>query len=185
MYGRHFMVAAAILATVVPSVASAQNYYIPNGYPVMLTTQADMSSRYNKAGERINFSVAENVGAKGQILIPAGSVAVGEIVRSDRNGHIGKSGKIAVRVMYIDTPQRRIALTGDRAVHGKSGAIPVVATFMFVSMLGSMFIHGTNAKIPAGTMVQAYLAEDLKFASSGNDGQPGVLGYGVSSTGSR
>jgi hypothetical protein len=185
MYGRHFMVAAAILATVMPGVASAQNYYIPNGYPVMLTTQTDLSSRYNKAGERINFSVAENVGAKGQVLIPAGSIAVGEIVRSDRNGHVGKSGKITVRVMYIDTPQRRIALSGDRAVRGKSGTLPVVATFVFVSMLGSMFIHGTNAKIPAGTMVQAYLAEDLKFAATGNDTQQTASGYGMSSTGSR
>ena len=167
MFGRHFLVAAAAIATVLPSVATAQDYYLPNGYPVMLTTQNDMSSRFNKSGQRIFFNVAENVEAKGQVLIPAGSVAVGEIVRADRNGHVGKSGKIAVRVMYIDTPQQRIALTGDRAVHGKSGTIPVVATFMFVSMLGSMFIHGTNAKIPAGTMVQAYLAQDLKFAANG------------------
>ena len=76
----------------------------------------------------MSSAATTTLSSKGQVVIPVGSMAVGEVVRSERNGHFGKSGKMEVRVLYIDTPRNRILLTGDRSSRGKSGTLPVVAT---------------------------------------------------------
>jgi hypothetical protein len=183
MVGRRLVIAAAMLSSVVPGIASAQDYYVQGGYPVMLMTRTELSTRDNRAGDRFYLEVAENVSAKGQVVIPVGSMAVGEVVRSERNGHLGKSGKMEVRILYIDTPRSRILLTGDRASRGKSGTLPVVATAMFVSVLGSFFVHGTSARIRAGTPVQAYLAQDLRFTLNDQQDQQSARNYVPATTG--
>jgi hypothetical protein len=125
----------------VPTIASARHYYVQAGYPVMLITCTELSTRDNRAGDRFFLDVAENISAKGQVVIPAGSVAVGEVIRSERNGHWGKSGKMDVRVLFIDIPSGRIPLSGQRDSRGKSGTVPVVATTLFVSIIGGALIQ--------------------------------------------
>lgn len=183
MIAHRLIISTAIFTSFVPGVASAQEYYIQSGHPVMLMTRTELSTRDNRAGERFYLEVAENVVAKGQVIIPVGTIAVGEIVSSERNGHLGKSGKMAVRVRYIDTPTAHIPLTGDRNSRGKSGTLPVVATAMFVSVLGAVFIHGTSAKIRAGTPVQAYLADDLRFTLNNRQSEQNARTYVPASNG--
>jgi hypothetical protein len=183
MIARRLVVVAAMLSSVLPTIASAQDYYVQSGYPVMLMTRTELSTRDNRAGERFYLEVAENVVAKGQVIIPVGSIAVGEIVSSERNGHVGKSGKMAVRVLYIDTPTSHIPLSGQRSSKGKSGTWPVIGTAMFVSILGSFFIHGTSAKIRAGTPLQAYLADDLRFTLNDRPDERSARNYVPATTG--
>ncbi|MDB5702472.1 MAG: hypothetical protein JWL66_2671 [Sphingomonadales bacterium] len=172
-----------LITAVVPTIASARDYYVQAGYPVMLMTRTELSTRDNRAGDRFFLDVAENISAKGQVVIPAGSVAVGEIIRSERNGHWGKSGKMDVRVLFIDTPNGRIPLSGQRDSRGKSGTVPVVATTLFVSIIGGALIHGTSARIPAGTPLQAYLGDDLRFTLNENQNEQSARNYTPASSG--
>ncbi|WP_375395101.1 hypothetical protein [uncultured Sphingomonas sp.] len=145
------------------AVVGDRTMYVPMGTPLTLMTRTQVSTKDNKSGDRIYFTVAETMSFRGQVVIPAGAVAVGEVARSDRNGHLGKKGKIDINLLYVETPNGPVRLSGGAANRGTSGVIPSVATIVFVSWLG-YFIHGTSAHIPPNLPVQAYLAEDMHFA---------------------
>lgn len=150
-------------APAAPAQAS-QLAYFPMGTPLELITRTQVSSKDNKPGDRVYLTVAESLSYRGQTIIPAGSVAVGEVSSLQHNGHVGKKGKIGIRLLFIQTPYGPVHLTGRANDEGTSGTIPSVATMLFVSALGGFFIHGTSAEIPEGTPVHAMLADDLRFA---------------------
>lgn len=155
---------------------SSRNMYVPMGTQLTLISRTQVSTKDSKAGDRIYFTVAETMSFRGQVVIPAGAVAVGEVARSDRNGYLGKKGKIDVNLLYVETPTGPVRLSGGANNQGTSGLIPSVATIVLVSPLG-YFIHGTSAHIPPGTPVQAYLGEDMHFALGAS--APAVAGIAV------
>ncbi len=142
---------------------TAGNYYFPMGTQIALRTRTQLSTKENKAGDRIYLEVAESLAFRGQVVVPAGSVAVGEVAAMQRNGHFGRKGKLNIRLLYIDTPTGPVRLSGQANDEGTSGTAASVATILFVSPLGFL-IHGTSAQLPPDTVVQAYLAEDMRFA---------------------
>ena len=153
---------------------SGQMLYVPMGTGLTLLSRTQVSTKDSKAGDRIYFTVAETLSYRGQVVIPAGAVAVGEVARSDRNGYLGKKGKIDVNLLYVETPNGPVRLSGGAKNEGTSGLIPSVVTIALVSPLG-YFIHGTSAHIPFGTPIKAYLGEDLRFAATGPTDGPAVV----------
>lgn len=148
-----------------PEMAAAgegQRLYLPMGTPLMLRTRTQISSKDNKPGDRVYLEVAESVSFRGQIVIPIGAPAYAEVSRLQRNGHVGKKGKLEIRLLQVETPSGPVRLTGNSYDEGKSGTLVSVGTMLFVSTLG-FFIHGTSAQLHPGTPVQAYLAEPLRF----------------------
>jgi hypothetical protein len=142
----------------------------------MLTTRTQISTKDNRPGTRVYLRVAENLTYGNQIVLPAGAPAVAEVAQSDRNGHLGKKGKLALNLLYVQTPSGPVELSGGYYKTGKSGTALSVGTIVFVSVLGGFLIHGTSATIPYGTTVQAYLAQPLKFATQESaSAQPGSL----------
>ena len=99
--------------------------------------------------------------AGGETVVPANSVAVGEVGAMERNGHFGGAGRIAVRILYIDTPQMRIPLTGDAAARGRAGTVQAVGAYLAAGWLAAFFVHGGSGIIPAGTPVTAMLGDDV------------------------
>ena len=144
-------------------VGEAKRYYLPMGTPLMLKTRTQVSTKHNKPGDRVYLEVAESVSFRGQIIIPIGAPVVGEVARFQRNGHVGKKGKIEIRLLYAETPNGPVRLTGSSRDEGTSGTALSVGTMVLLSPLGGFLIHGTSAKIDAGTTVEAYLAEPLRF----------------------
>jgi hypothetical protein len=171
------VLAAAMLATMSqaamadtiywPAMAATANArekvaYFPMGTALKLTTRTQLSTKDNHPGDRFYLEVAEALSYHGQTILPVGSVAVGEVVRADRNGHMGKKGKLDVRLLYIETPYGQVHLSGRSNKEGKSGTLVAVGGVLFVSTL-FYFVHGTSGTIAADTPVTAYLAEDLRF----------------------
>lgn len=176
---RHYLTAGAIGALVICGVAQAQysvhwpapvaatnagqSYHLPMGTPIALVTRTQISSKSSKAGDRVYFDVAESIAFRGQVVVPVGAIAVGEVVRSDRNGHFGKKGKVDVRLLYAETPHGPVRLSGQTFDRGKSGVGPMAVAVVAVGVFGFL-VHGTSATIPHGTAVTAYFAEPLRFA---------------------
>ena len=146
-----------------PPVADHGAYsYFPMGTPLRLTTRTELSTRNNRPGERFDLVVSEPLVYRGQVVVPAGAPAVGEVMRIERNGAAGKRGEMAVRLLYAQTPSGPVQLWGrtERAGNNQKmlaiGGAAVVAWPM-------IFIHGTSARLPADTVITAYLANDLRF----------------------
>jgi hypothetical protein len=147
-------------ALVVGEPAPSSQHVLKEGTDVRLATITELSSRKSRVGERFDLEVTDAVSLNGQVVIPAGSRAVGEITRVTKKGMWGKSGKIDTRLLYVKVGDRQIRITGASDDKGKAGTAGVVAAVVFVPVVG-FFVTGTSAVIPPRTPVTAYLEEDL------------------------
>ncbi len=143
--------------------AAGLSYFLPMGTPLMLRTRTQVNTKQAKPGDRVYLEVAETVSFRGQVVIPIGAPAMGEVSYVQRNGHFGRKGKLEIRLLQVETPSGPARLTGVAYDEGKSGTVASVATMGFVSVLGGALIHGTSGEIRPGAPVQAYLADPLRF----------------------
>ena len=134
----------------------------PPGTELMLRLKTDLSTKSSLPGERVELELAQPLMDRAAVVLPVGTRAVGEVANVQRNGHLGRKGKLAVRLLYLDSSSGRVQLNGGSQVEGESGTALSVATIVFVSPLGFL-IHGTSARMLQGTTVQAYTAEDLRY----------------------
>jgi len=116
-----------------------------------------------RPGQRFRMEVAENVTVNGQVVIPAGTPATGEVTEVRNKGMWGKSGAINARPLYLQVNGRQIRLSGAMNDKGKTGTAGVVAAIAFVPVAG-FFTTGTSAVIPIGAPVKAFIDEDVPVA---------------------
>jgi hypothetical protein len=160
-------------ATIAPAVstnamilAAPVSRVLRAGLPILLKTSEPLTTKGKdlRVGQRINLEVAEDVTLDGEIVIPAGSPATGELTDIRNKGMWGKSGKINGRVLYVRVDGRQIRLTGVFDDKGVTGTAGVVAAVAFIPIAG-FFTTGTSAQIPLGAPVKAFLDEDLTIAA--------------------
>ncbi len=99
----------------------------------------------------------------GNVVIPAGSPAVGEITEVRNKGMWGKSGRINARVLYVRANGRQIRMTGSLDDKGTTGTAGVVGAVALLPIAG-FFMTGTSAEIPLGAPVNAFVDEDISVA---------------------
>ena len=131
--------------------------------PLRIEENLDSNDKTLREGHQFRMTVANNVMLGNQVVIPAGSMAMGEITDLRRKGMWGKSGRITARVLYARVGDRMIRLTGTFDDKGVTGTAGVVGAIVFVPIAG-FFLTGTSAKMPAGSGVKAFLDEDLTIA---------------------
>lgn len=130
--------------------------------PVRTMQELTTKKKALKAGDRINVEVAEAVMSGTNIVIPAGTPGMAEITTVRNKGMWGKSGYIEGRVLYLRLGGRQVRLTGTFNDKGVTGTAGVVGAIAFVPVAG-FFTTGTSAMIPNGTILPAFLDEDLAF----------------------
>lgn len=145
-----------------PAAVTSATAYFPMGTPLQLTTRTELNTKDNHAGDRFYLEVAEPLVYCGQVVVPVGSIAVGEVMRAERNGHFGKRGQLDIRLDYVQTPNGPIRLSGRTARQGNGQGVLAIGGALFISW-PMLFIHGTSGRMPADTVVTAYLADDLRF----------------------
>lgn len=135
------------------------------GTKIALKTSEPLTTKGKKlrVGQRFQLEVAEAVTLNGQVVIPAGSPATGEITDVRNKGMWGKSGRINARVLFVRVNGRQIRLTGSIDDKGVTGTAGVVASVALIPIAG-FFTTGTSAKIPLGSPVTAFLDEDITVA---------------------
>jgi len=118
-------------------------------------------------GQSVEMDVLQPVMLNGQVVIPGGSRAIGEITTVRNKGMWGKSGGFTGRVLYVEANGRQIKLNGSFTDRGETGTGGVVASVAFLPVAG-FFVTGTSARLPAGTHVTAFVAEEIaiSFAQS-------------------
>jgi hypothetical protein len=158
---RHLLALSALLAA--PS--AAQNtapapLMLEAGTAVPLVTLSEVSSKLQRQGDRFDLEVSADVMVDGQVAIPRGARAVGEVTRHAAKASFGKPGKLEVRLLHVIVGDRRIRLDGAETHRGKGAVAPVVAASVISAAIGSL-IKGKHASIPAGTPVTGYVHRDI------------------------
>jgi hypothetical protein len=146
----------------VPIVRVSKVLAVPQGTRIPLRTLETLSSKKARQGQRVPLEVASDVVFDGIVIVPKGTRAAGEISRVTAKGVLGKSGKLGLRVMFLELGGQRVRLDGEARDKGSSGAAPVVLASVLIGVSG-VFVTGTSAVIPAGTAVDGFLHDDLKL----------------------
>jgi hypothetical protein len=76
----------------------------------------------------------------------------------------GKSGHLAARLLYVTVNGRQIRLSGAFDDKGVAGGVGAVAVSAIVFLPAGFFMTGTSALVPAGTVVKAFIDEDVPLA---------------------
>mgnify|MGYP006159111547 FL=1 len=116
-----------------------------------------------KVGDRVNIETAEAVMVGNNVVIPAGTPGIAEITSVRNKGMWGKSGFIEGRVLYVRLGGRQVRLTGTFNDKGVTGTAGVVGAIALIPVAG-FFTTGTSANIPSGSIIPAFLDEDLAFS---------------------
>ena len=171
------------LAPITAVEAPKASTVLPRNTPVSLVLNDTLNSKSSaaKKGSTFALTVDRPVQMGNYIVIPRGSRATGTVIWRTGKGGFGKSGKMEVTFDYIDVGDTRVPIEGRHREEGQGNSTATVATFVFVSMLGSGLITGHSAEIPAGRQFTAWTKEDvpvrLPDGESARDAQPasGVL----------
>ena len=131
--------------------------------PLIMSESITTNGKKLRVGQRIRMAVASDVLLGASVVIPAGSLAEGEVTDVKNKGMWGKSGRIEARALNVRVGDRMIRLSGTFDDKGVTGTAGVVASVLLVPLAG-FFVTGTSANIPAGSGVKAFLDEDLRIA---------------------
>ena len=157
--------AVAAPAAMIVAPVSPANAVLRAGTPVSLKLLEEVTTK-NKAarvGQRINLEVAAPVEVEGQVVIPAGTPAWGELTGVRNKGMWGKSGKLDAQLLFMRLNGRQIRLSGAFDDKGVTGTGAVVGAVLLLPIAG-FFMTGTSALLPKGGTVGGFIDEDVPLA---------------------
>jgi len=165
-----------VVAAPIAPIAPAGQAVLRTGteVPLRMSEQLTTKNKQVRVGQRFRMEVAESVKVDGQVVIPVGSPAMGEVTDVRNKGMWGKSGHIGARILYVQTNGRQIRLSGTFDDKGVTGTGAVVASVLLVPVVG-FFTTGTSAEIPSGASVKAFVDEDVPLAFASQAPAPLVI----------
>lgn len=133
--------------------------------PLELMATKEVSTADAVAGTKFKLRLNKPIIVDNITTIPVGTWAHGEVVTASDAGGLGKSGKMTARLLYLEFGTLQIPIDGSISAKG-TGAGAAGAAVIFSGLAG-LFHRGNNAKIKAGEIVNAFVAEDTAVPSVG------------------
>ena len=137
---------------------------------IPLKFSQSLHSRAAKAGDTIEFQLAEDLKVADAVVVKKGARALGSVTRSNNPNSLGRGGELYLRVEFLKAGRSLIKVRGDAG--GKQGRhICWVCGVGGLPLLGGVgglvLILGSGGKqyvIKEGTPITAYVAEDIELA---------------------
>ncbi len=116
------------------------------------------------AGQTVDFRVMTDVKADGVVVIPAGSIAKGQVISASKNKLLGTPGEVTVQVKSVNAIDgTRIALSGSSFT--AEGDSKLVTSLVLTFLCGFGFLmKGGAGVITPGTTFDATVASNTDIA---------------------
>lgn len=140
----------------------AEVVILPDGTEFDIVTVDEISSKTATEGDQLTFKVFEDLKIGGVTVISKDSIVKGTVSNAEHSGHMGKSGKLGIRVdstTAVDGQKVRLRATKGKQGDDKTGS--VIALSLFISPL-FLLKHGKDAKIKPGTKIKVFTDEEAK-----------------------
>ena len=154
---------ATLREIVQPAVASSPSKVpvvmapmLPVGTPVRLMVLKEINSRTAQPGDRFKLRVDEPIYINGAPVVLVGATAWGEIASVEKNGAVGKGGRLGAKLLYLDLPSGQVPLRGDYADRGDGNGAGVVLAVVGFGLLG-LLTGGDSARLKAGDTFTGYV----------------------------
>ena len=149
-------------ATVAPPAAEAPRTVVLRANALVpLRFMETVSSDIHHPGDMFRMEVTDDITVDDTVVIPAGSVAEGEVIHAQPAGMLGKAGELIVSARFVHVGEREIRL---RSTLGNAGQSNIAGAFIVP------FVRGKQATITANTEVVAKIAADETFTASAPKG---------------
>jgi hypothetical protein len=146
---------------------------IPQGTLIQLRTNEPVGSRYAKDGTPVQFTVIRDVAFGGVLAIPRGATVHGVVTEMKKNGDLGGSAELALRLTSLDLGGQSYALDTDQfKVKGPNKAERTVSNALGGALLGALI--GGAAGRGEGAAIGAGAGAAAGTAVSGATPGPGV-----------
>jgi hypothetical protein len=140
---------------------------------VLLRTEEDLGSKGSVTGQKFRFTLARPLVLEGCVAVPQGTPGEGEIIQARKASFMGAGGEFVAAARFLEFDNRRVRLrslqmraTGSDSIYwGISGPY---GTMVFHQGQGGK----RNVDFPAGTLVEAKLAEAVMFPAPTADPVP-------------
>jgi hypothetical protein len=137
----------------------AETVTLPRDTPVELMAPTEVTTATAKAGDRFKLRINRAIPLDDGRTIPVGTPAFGEVIEAEKAGSLGRRGTLIARVLHIQYGDVTIPLKGEIGTTGTiAGSLNMAVTL--AGPIG-LFHRGNNAKIKAGDIFTAYVAEDV------------------------
>jgi hypothetical protein len=139
---------------------------IPQGTPVTLRLKQAVTSRKSKRGDYFEFELVNDIRSGTSIVLPAGTLGVGQVVHSAPKGFGGSAGELIIAARYLTTGTGRLALRKTKfSVAGSDNAGAAIITSLAAPLV-SIFVTGTSVDMNVGSIIVAETSEDFPNDSS-------------------
>lgn len=142
-----------------PSRPKGSMLKLTDGEKVRLILMDDLSSATANTGDRVNFSVAEDLKVGDVTVIAKGAVAYASVAEAKKKGMLGRGGKLTLSFNYvkaIDGQNIRIRATAGREGDDKTGKTVVVAV---LAGPFALLVKGKDVEAKKGTEYTAFVDE--------------------------
>jgi hypothetical protein len=133
---------------------------IVEGTEMSVRIEDRLTSKDANEGDRFTITLDDDVTLSDGTVLKAGYRGVGEIVEARRNGAMGRTGKLNIRLNYLKVGEQRIRLRGAKSAQGDHRTGTQVVTVVLVGVFAG-FVKGKNTEIPKGTLVSAFVDQDV------------------------
>lgn len=154
-----FLCPILLFGLVAPLFAAAQRVDIPEGTRVYLATDNELIGKKKKGvheGTVVPCTVWRDVVVDGRVVVEAGTPATARVDSLKTAKVAGIKGKVSLAALETQAVDGKpLQLTGGYMKKGK-GRIALSASLAAVVAWPLIFIHGKAAKLPQGTIFDAY-----------------------------
>lgn len=136
---------------------------IPEGTEVRVHLAERLSSATSVVGDTFQIYSDEPISLPDGTVLPAGFSGRGEITVAERNGMLGKSGQLGLRLSYLKVGDVHVHLRANKSGEGSSGVTNTVVATVLLGPLG-LLVHGHSIVYPKGQPITAYVDQDTQIA---------------------
>ena len=141
-----------------PEPAAPRRVVAPAGTELVFEMGASLSSKTSQRGDRFPLRLAEPLRIDGQLLVPAGTPAMGEVVHADRARASGQAGEMILAARYLEWDGRQLPLKAFRAGVGKDRTSTSAGVILALGVAGYL-VRGGELELTEGSLIAAKLRD--------------------------
>lgn len=135
--------------------------YIPKKTMLNVELIEPANSKTHKKNQQVEFKTTENLIINGVVVIPKGTVGMGYVYEVQKAGGFGRKGVLRIAGKEIKT-LNNVSVPLRKGLEGKGKTDgDAVAVAAAVSLVGGLFMKGSNINYPAGTDFQVEVRDNV------------------------
>ncbi len=160
-----FMVVLSLVLVswLAPAAFAQKQVTLKSGTPVILATTTNITSKNVFAGNTVDFKVVSDVIVDGTVVIPAGTIAKGQVSNVSKASALGKGGELSIGINTINAIDGTLVPLSGAQISASGNDKVGLAIVCGICTLVGFLIHGSQAELPAGTQAQAVVMSNTSI----------------------